>query len=89
MEKKTLTYSHKIFKELSNEYETEIFVIGDFDYVVDGALVTHISLNENGDAMAIASTNNGDAQFWDYEFEQLALTKSQWDDIVDILEDML
>lgn len=88
MEKK-LTYSHKIFNELSNEYDTEIFVIGDFGYVVDGALITHISLNENGDAMAIASTNNGDVQFWNYDFEQLALTKTQWKDIIDILEDML
>lgn len=88
MEKK-LTYSHKIFGELVNEYNTDIFTIGDFDYVVDGVLVTHISLNENGDAMAIASTNNGDAQFWNYDFEQLALTKTQWKDIIDILNDML
>lgn len=87
MEKKTFTYSHNIFKEIANEYDTEIFLIGDFDYKVDGTLVTHISLDENGNGMAIASTKN-DVEFWNYEFEQLALSKTQWEDIVELLNDM-
>lgn len=88
MEKTFLTYKHKAFNEAVKEFDTEIILIGDYEYTVNGALVTHLSLNENGEMCAVAGVED-DVLFWEHEFEQLALTKSQWNDIVNIVKDLL
>lgn len=89
MEQTFLTYKDKLFTELKEEYESEIFIISDFEYIVNGCLVTHIALNENGDACVIAGTDNGEIEFWDYNYEQLALTKEQWEELIELLENLM
>lgn len=86
---KFLTFRNKAFNSLAEEFDTEIFIISDYEFVVDGALITHIALNENGDVCAIAGTANDDPEFWEYHYEQVALTKSQWNKLVKIAKDML
>ena len=88
MEEKYFTWSDPAFDLAAEEFGTFIFLITDFDFIVDGKHITHISLNENMEACAIASTEQPDYEFWEYDFEQIPLTKKQWEEIVTLIEDL-
>jgi hypothetical protein len=88
MEKTFLTYKHKAFNDAVKEFDTEIILIGDYDYKVDGKLITHLAINEDNEMCAVAGVED-DALFWEHDYEQMSLTKSQWKDIVNIVEDLL
>lgn len=89
MERKTYHKSNKVFKNVVELFDNNIILIGDYDYKVDGVLITHISISDKFRASAIACSNQDDPMFWEYDFDQLKLTTTQWKDIIEIFNDML
>lgn len=84
-----MTYKHNLLNGLFNEYDTNVFIIADYEYYANGTPITHLALNDNGECCAISCETDDDIQFWEYDFEQIALTETQWEEIIEIVNDIL
>lgn len=89
MAKDNKGFKHKVFDEAIKEFDTDLFIIADYEYTINGTIVTHIGVNKDGYAYAVSASDTTEPDFWEGDFEQLYPTKEQWKDIVEIVKDLL
>ena len=88
---KTTTYRDNIFLDIVEEFgdgKHSIFEISNYDYHINGALVTHLSITDDMCDGVIAGQPNT-TEFWDYHYEQLSLSNDEWNEIIEIAKDII
>lgn len=88
MTKDNKGFKHQVLDDAVKEYQTDIIIIADYEYIVDETIVTHIGVNEDGYAYAISAIDTENPEFWEDDFVQVYPTKEQWEDIVNIIKDL-
>lgn len=85
---KFLDFKSSVIEQAFNEYDTDVLTIGGYDYKVNGTPITHIAKNSEGKICAISCADEDAYDFWEYDFEQIALTKEQIKGIENIVEEL-